>query len=309
MLAGVFPEYPQRTTAAIGINCTASLPTTLESIWATALSPFLSLHAKMPPLAAKAARAAFAGPTAEATNPHSLEFTNFVLNDDPKSVARALRSILIGRKDEHRRLNTIRNVPVLIIADEEDSQFPVHVVRKMADAIEGSTCSSTPLTSPPARTPKTSTPRSTPSSPPCPLQPDQESTTMTDNAQATAVPGWVLKFMDAIDTLEFSEGFAPLTEDTDMFFGTAHIHGVEAIKEFFVKIDAPLNITHEVLEFWTAGDGVRLLRGEATMARKSEPDQAVRAPFMHIFYLDQEEPVRIRTLRITAGPLQTDAVM
>ncbi|MFF7601025.1 hypothetical protein [Streptomyces mirabilis] len=86
---------------------------------------------------------------------------------------------------------------------------------------------------------------------------------MTDNAQATAVPGWVLKFMDAIDTLEF----------------------------------------------WTAGDGVRLLRGEATIARKREPDQAVRAPFMHIFYLDQEEPVRIRTLRITAGPLQTDAVM
>jgi hypothetical protein len=30
---------------------------------------------------------------------------------------------------------------------------------------------------------------------------------------------------------------------------------------------------------------------------------------MHIFYLDQEDPVRIRTLRITAGPLQTDAVM
>ncbi|MFE4814883.1 alpha/beta fold hydrolase [Streptomyces sp. NPDC056704] len=38
-----------------------------------------------------------------------------------------------------RRLNTIRNVPVLILAGEEDSQFPVHVVRKMADAIEGST--------------------------------------------------------------------------------------------------------------------------------------------------------------------------
>ncbi|MEV6125915.1 alpha/beta hydrolase [Streptomyces violaceusniger] len=140
MLAGVFPAYhPQRTAAAIGINCTASLPTMFESIWATALSTFLSLHAKMPPLAAKAARGAFAGPTAEATNPEFVEFTKFVLRDDPKSVAWALRSILIGRKDEHRRLNTIKDVPVLIIAGEEDSQFPVHVVRKMADAIEGST--------------------------------------------------------------------------------------------------------------------------------------------------------------------------
>ncbi|MEW2458496.1 alpha/beta fold hydrolase [Streptomyces albus] len=141
MLAGVFPAYyPQRTAAAIGINCTAYLPTTFESIWASALATFLSLHAKMPPLAAKAARAAFARPTAEATNPEFVEFTtSFVLRDDPKSVAWALRSILIGRKDEHRRLNTIRNVPVLIIAGEEDSQFPVHAVRKMADAIEGST--------------------------------------------------------------------------------------------------------------------------------------------------------------------------
>jgi hypothetical protein len=132
---------------------------------------------------------------------------------------------------------------------------------------------------------------------------------MTDTARATVVPGWVLKFMDAIDTLEFDEGFVPLTEDTDMFFGTAHIHGVEAIKAFFVKIDSPLNITHEVLEFWTAGDGVRLLRGEATMAKKSEPDKVVRAPFMHIFYLDEGEPPRIRMIRITAGPLETDAVM
>jgi len=132
---------------------------------------------------------------------------------------------------------------------------------------------------------------------------------MTDAAHATAVPHWVLKFMEAIDTLDFDEGFAPLGEGTDMYFGTEHIHGVEAIKAFFVKIDEPLNITHDVLEYWAADDGVRLLRGEATMAKKSEPDQVVRAPFMHIFYLDQEEPVRVRALRITAGPLQTDAVM
>ncbi|TMU99839.1 nuclear transport factor 2 family protein [Streptomyces sp. DASNCL29] len=132
---------------------------------------------------------------------------------------------------------------------------------------------------------------------------------MTDTAHATSVPDWVLKFMDAIDTLDFDEGFAPLTEDTEMYFGTAHIHGAEAIKAFFVKIDEPLNITHEVLEFWAAGDGVRLLRGEATMAKKSAPDQVMRAPFMHIFYLDREEPVRVRTFRVTAGPLQTDAVM
>ncbi|QIS22771.1 alpha/beta fold hydrolase [Nocardia terpenica] len=141
MLAGVFPAYyPERTTATVGINATASLPTMFETVWATALSTYLSLHARMPALAARAARAAFAGPTAETSNPEFLEFTDFVLRDDPKSVAWALRSILIGRKDEHRRLATIpADIPVLIIAGEEDSQFPVHVVRKMADAIPGST--------------------------------------------------------------------------------------------------------------------------------------------------------------------------
>lgn len=140
MLAGVFPAYyPQRTAAAIGINCTASLPTMMESIWATAAATVLSLCSTMPALSARAARAAFAGPTATASNPEFLEFTNFVLRDDPKSVAWALRSILIGRADEHRRLGTITDVPVLIIAGEEDSQFPVCVVRKMADAIPGST--------------------------------------------------------------------------------------------------------------------------------------------------------------------------
>ncbi|WP_234341005.1 nuclear transport factor 2 family protein [Streptomyces sp. NRRL S-1813] len=94
-----------------------------------------------------------------------------------------------------------------------------------------------------------------------------------------------------------------------MSFGTAHVHGAQAVKAFFVKIDEPLHIAHKILEFWATGDGVCLLRGEATMARKTEPDRVVRAPFMHIFYLADEEAIRVRELRITAGPLKTDAVM
>ncbi|GAA1967228.1 nuclear transport factor 2 family protein [Amycolatopsis minnesotensis] len=132
---------------------------------------------------------------------------------------------------------------------------------------------------------------------------------MTRTANPAAAPEWVLRIMREIDTLSFGEGFARMTAETEMYFGTAHIVGVEAIKAFFVKIDEPLDITHEVLEFWTAADGVRLLRGEATMAKKSEPGNVVRAPFTHIFYLDDEEPMRIKALRVTAGPLRTDAVM
>ncbi|MCO5992908.1 nuclear transport factor 2 family protein [Actinoallomurus rhizosphaericola] len=131
---------------------------------------------------------------------------------------------------------------------------------------------------------------------------------MTRDATPAATPEWILQIMREIDTLDFAEGFARMTEDTEMFFGTAHVRGAEAIKAFFVKIDEPLNITHDVLECWSA-DGVVFLRGEATMAKKTEPDRVVRAPFMHIFYLDDARPARIRTIRITAGPLETDTVM
>jgi len=140
MLAGVYPAYhPERVVAAIGINCTASLPTTFESIWATALAGYLSLNSTMPGVALKAARGAFAGPTAQAERPEFVDYLSVVLRNDPKSVAWALRSILIGRRDEHRLLSTIADVPVLIIAGEEDSQFPVHAVRRMADAIPTAT--------------------------------------------------------------------------------------------------------------------------------------------------------------------------
>lgn len=140
MLAGVFPAYhPERVLATVGINATASLPTTFESIWATALAGYLALNSKMPQLALKAARGAFAGPTAQAERPEFVDYLSVILRNDPKSVAWALRSILIGRRDEHCLLATITDVPVLVIAGEEDSQFPVHAVRRMADAIPTAT--------------------------------------------------------------------------------------------------------------------------------------------------------------------------
>lgn len=131
---------------------------------------------------------------------------------------------------------------------------------------------------------------------------------MTNTATPSPPPEWVLQIMHEIDTLNFGDGFAHMTEQTEMYFGTEHVVGVGAIKAFFRKIDEPLQIAHDVLECWTAPEGL-LLRGEATMARTADPDNVVRAPFMHIFYLDDTPPLRITTLRITAGPLQTDTVM
>ncbi|MFJ2170838.1 nuclear transport factor 2 family protein [Streptomyces griseofuscus] len=130
---------------------------------------------------------------------------------------------------------------------------------------------------------------------------------MTWTATPTPVPGWVGQLMREIDTLDFGAGFARMTDETEVFFGTAHVVGEEAAKAFFVKIDEPLHISHTVLECWQAPDGVLFLRGEAVMAKKTDPDTVVRGPFMHLYRLDDRG--RIRSLHVTAGPLRTDAVM
>ncbi|MBS2533804.1 hypothetical protein KGQ20_13600 [Catenulispora sp. NF23] len=122
---------------------------------------------------------------------------------------------------------------------------------------------------------------------------------------------WIDAYMREIDTLEFGEAFTELfDQNTEMIFGTARVRGVEAIKDFFVTIDAPLITTHETVQTWSVEDVV-ILRGEATVAKKAEPDTVIRAPFTHIFYLDQnaEATVRVRTLYITAGPVITDGTL
>ncbi len=54
--------------------------------------------------------------------------------------------------------------------------------------------------------------------------------------------------MGEIDTLDFGDGFAHMTDETDMYLGTEHMHGVVAIKASFIKIDEPLDIIHDVFE-------------------------------------------------------------
>jgi 3-oxoadipate enol-lactonase len=66
-------------------------------------------------------------------------YLNCVYNNDPKSIHFQPQGIILNRVDRHDLLRTIKNVPVLVIAGEEDRQCPVYVCRKMANAIAGST--------------------------------------------------------------------------------------------------------------------------------------------------------------------------
>jgi len=58
-------------------------------------------------------------------------------------------------------------------------------------------------------------------------------------------PRWVKEIFKEIDTLQFGAGFSHLTERTVMEFGTATVKGVQAIKQFFIRIDSPWRLSTE----------------------------------------------------------------
>jgi 3-oxoadipate enol-lactonase len=85
------------------------------------------------------AKTGFSGDTATESNPDFMNYLNCVHFDDPKSISFQLQGIILNRVDRYDLLRTIQDVPVLIIAGEEDRQFAVHTCRKLASAITGST--------------------------------------------------------------------------------------------------------------------------------------------------------------------------
>ena len=136
MLAACLPAWhPDRLHASMVVNGTASLPTTTETVVMSIRSTLLYMNTTIPKWWVETAQAAFAGDTAEETNPAFINFLQCVYEDDPKSLYYQLQGILLGRVDRHELLGTIKDVPVLVIAGEEDRQFAVHICRKMADAI------------------------------------------------------------------------------------------------------------------------------------------------------------------------------
>jgi hypothetical protein len=120
-------------------------------------------------------------------------------------------------------------------------------------------------------------------------------------------PDWVEALCREIDTLKFASAFDTFTPDAILAFGVKQITGAPAMQAFFVKIDSPLNIDHRFLEVWD-GETTTYVRGEAEMAKKTEPDKKVTAPFMWLFRRDAANG-RFSRWFITAGPLKTESVL
>src|ERR1039458_1137951 len=121
-------------------------------------------------------------------------------------------------------------------------------------------------------------------------------------------PKWVREIFKEIDTLQFGPGFSHLTEQTVMEFGTATVKGAQAIKQFFIKIDSPLEIEHRIHDFWDGG-ATKILRGDAVLRKKGSNDQPITTPLMMIFYVDPGKSDELSRWFIVNGPIKTDAVI
>lgn len=136
MLASLLPVWhPERLDGAVVISGTASSAAAEEIAQMTELATALEASDTAPPWLVPATQAAFAGTTAEATKPEFMASIGTVLDEDPVSIAFAIKGVLLRRQDRHALLRTIETVPVLVLAGEEDRQFPVAAVRALAEAI------------------------------------------------------------------------------------------------------------------------------------------------------------------------------
>jgi 3-oxoadipate enol-lactonase len=139
MMGGVFvAQYPERTRAAVLMNCTASAVGLGQKIEFLAMSALLRRLNKFPMFMAQRAVIAFAGKTTEQTKPDVVAFIRKTVSAvKTHSVHWAIRSVVPYRTDHHAQLKTIKR-PVLVLAGEEDRTFPVAETKAMADSIPNS---------------------------------------------------------------------------------------------------------------------------------------------------------------------------
>ena len=139
MMGGVFAAlYPNRTRAAVLMNCTASVADEAQKEQFLKMTSVLRQQHTVPKAVVDLAVNAFAGVTTERTRPEVAEFIrSTVAAAQADSVCWAIDSV-VPRRTEHLALLGAIRKPVLVVAGEEDRTFPVAETHAMAEAIPGS---------------------------------------------------------------------------------------------------------------------------------------------------------------------------
>ena len=133
--AVVAADHPERLDAAILTNGTASPPTPEILAQMTGIVAGLEKCEIAPDWLLAATQQVF---SADTPDPEFMAYLCRVLREDPVSIAFAMKNILLGRKDLHPTVRRIRDVPVLVVAGEQDHVFDVAQSRSLAASIVGS---------------------------------------------------------------------------------------------------------------------------------------------------------------------------
>ncbi|BBZ47671.1 putative hydrolase, alpha/beta fold protein [Mycobacterium parmense] len=140
MIGGTFAAlHPDRVRRAVLMNCTASVAGARQKVeYAIMLRMARLLGGIKPPLTRSVLKS-FLGPTTFRTRPDVVAYVRTrVTGNDVASCSWAVRSVVPLRPDQHALLARV-TTPVLVVAGAEDTTFPNHETKAMADAIPGAT--------------------------------------------------------------------------------------------------------------------------------------------------------------------------
>ncbi|UHD15692.1 hypothetical protein [Thiocapsa bogorovii] len=117
---------------------------------------------------------------------------------------------------------------------------------------------------------------------------------MADQLQQIETPAWMLELFESIDDLDLSEdgGFRIFADDITLQFGPKTAHGIEAVKQFFTELDAPLITQHFVDVVYRYGNAY-FMQGSASLCKKGDPPEKSfqAAPLFNLLWFNDEGKV------------------
>jgi hypothetical protein len=120
----------------------------------------------------------------------------------------------------------------------------------------------------------------------------------------TAPPAWLLGFWKEIDNKTFGKGFDCFAEDATCNLGVADWHGREQIRQNLrAFIDTGFTALHDVVEYWDGGS-LKVFWGMVTMTPDDKSKPAARPVMTHFFYMDEQDPSKVRRWIGSVGPIQ-----